>query len=70
MAKKYPQFINMIKCKKCGGQNCTCKKSIHELAKANPNKSYKELYKTKEDFNYQGNGEVVIDDTNECESCQ
>ena len=50
--------------------NCTCKKSINELAKANPNKSYNELYKIKEDFNYQGNGEVVIDDTNECESCQ
>jgi hypothetical protein len=61
----------MNECKKCGGKNCTCKKSINELAKANPNKSYNELYKTKEDFNYQkGNGEVVIDDTNECESCQ
>jgi hypothetical protein len=61
----------MIKCKKCGEQNCTCKKSINELAKANPNKSYNKLYKIKEDFNYQkSNGEVVIDDTNECESCQ
>ena len=61
----------MIKCKKCGGQNCTCKKSINDLAKANPNISYNQLYKIKEDFNYQkGNGKVVIDDTNECESCQ
>tara|TARA_R110000765_G_C18552252_1_gene562475 strand:+ start:191 stop:376 length:186 start_codon:yes stop_codon:yes gene_type:complete len=61
----------MIKCKKCGGQNCTCKKSINDLAKANPNKSYNDLHKIKEDLNYQkGNGEVVIDDTNECESCQ
>ena len=61
----------MINCKKCGGQNCTCKKSINDLAKANPNKSYNEIYKIKEDLNYQkGNGEVVIDDTNECESCQ
>ena len=61
----------MIKCKKCGGQNCTCKKSINDFAKANPNKSYNDILKIKEDFNYQkGNGEVVIDDTNECESCQ
>ena len=62
----------MIKCKKCGGQNCTCKKSINEFAKAYPNKSYNELYQMKkEDFNYRkGGGELVIDDTGECESCQ
>ena len=59
------------KCKKCGGMNCTCKKSIHELAIVNPNKTYKELEKMKqEDLSYENNGQVVIDDTNECESCQ
>ena len=61
----------MNKCKKCGGKNCTCKKSINDYAKAFPNKTYNELYKMKqEDLNYKSNGEVVIDDTNECESCQ
>ena len=61
----------MNKCKKCGGTNCTCKKSIHELAKANPNKSYNELDQMRqEDLSYEGNGKIVIDDTNECESCQ
>ena len=61
----------MNKCKKCGGQNCTCKKSINEYAKAFPNKSYKELDKMKqEDLSYKSSGELVIDDTNECESCQ
>ena len=61
----------MTKCKKCGGMNCTCKKSIHELAKANPNKTYNELDQMRqEDLSYESNGEVVIDDTGECESCQ
>ena len=62
----------MTKCKKCGGMNCTCKKSIHEYARANPNKSYNTLEQMKknEDLSYESNGEVVIDDTNECESCQ
>ena len=61
----------MNKCKKCGGMNCTCKKSIHELAKANPNKTYNELEKMRqEDLSYESNGGLVIDDTNECESCQ
>ena len=61
----------MTICKKCGGKNCTCKKSIHELAKANPNKSYNELDQMRqEDKTYEGGGELVIDDTNECESCQ
>ena len=61
----------MIKCKKCGGKNCTCKKSINELAKANPNISYNKLEQIRqEDLSYESNGEIVIDDTNECESCQ
>ena len=61
----------MSKCKKCGGVNCTCKKSIHELAVANPNKTYREINKIRqEDLSYESNGEVIIDDTNECESCQ
>ena len=61
----------MIKCKKCGGTNCICKKSIHELATANPNKSYNTLEQMRqEDLSYESNGGLVIDDTNECESCQ
>ena len=60
----------MNKCKICGGIKCTCKKSIHELAKANPNKTYKELEQEKaEQSTYENNG-LVIDDTDECESCQ
>jgi hypothetical protein len=55
----------MNKCKKCGGKNCTCKKSIHKLAKANPNKTYNEL----EQIKAEPEG-LVIDDTEECESCQ
>ena len=59
------------KCKKCGGMNCTCKKSIHELAAANPNKTYNEIEKMRqEDLSYESNGGLVIDDTGECESCQ
>ena len=46
------------------------KKTIHELAKANPNKNYKELEQEKaEQDTYENNG-LVIDDTDECESCQ
>ena len=61
----------MIKCKKCGGTNCICKKNIHELATANPNKTYNELEQIRqEDLSYESNGGLVIDDTNECESCQ
>ena len=61
----------MSKCKKCGGINCTCKKSIYELAKANPNKTYRELERMRdEDLSYENNGGLIIDDTNECESCQ
>ena len=69
--KHHQQYTNMNKCKKCGGTNCTCKKSIHELAKAFPNKTYNEIEKMRqEDLSYESSGEVVIDDTNECESCQ
>ena len=47
------------------------KKTIHELAKANPNKTYKELEKMRdEDLSYENNGGLIIDDTGECESCQ
>ena len=56
--------------------SCTCfmatikKKTIHELAKANPNKTYKELeQEIAEQDTYENNG-LVIDDTGECESCQ
>ena len=46
------------------------KKTIHELAKANPNKTYKELEQEKdEQATYENNG-LVIDETGECESCQ
>ena len=47
------------------------KKTIHELAKANPNKTYKELeQEIAEKDTYENNGGIVIDDTDECESCQ
>ena len=47
----------------CSCTVCACKKqSIHELAKANPNKNYREL---EIEMN-----SVVIDDTDDCESCQ
>ena len=61
----------MTICKKCGGNKCTCKKSIHELAKENPNKTYNELDQMRqEDQSFENNGGLVIDDTGECESCQ
>ena len=61
----------MATCKKCGGIKCTCKKSIHELAKANPDKSYREVEQERaEQSTYENNGGLVIDDTNECEICQ
>ena len=51
--------------------NLKKKKTIHEFAKANPSKTYKELEQLKaEQDTYENKGEVVIDDTNECESCQ
>ena len=46
------------------------KKSIGELAKENPTKTYKELEQIREeDLSFENNGGLVIDDTNECESC-
>ena len=63
-------MIKNTVCKKCGNSTCTCKKqSIHELAKANPNKNYRELEQMHNDFGSQNNS-VVIDDTDDCESCQ
>ena len=51
--------------------NIKKKKTIHELAKANPNKTYKELEKEKaEQATYENNGGLVIDSTDDCESCQ
>ena len=51
--------------------NLKKKKTLHELAKANPNKSYKELEQEQaEQSTYENNGGLVIDDTNDCESCQ
>ena len=58
----------MTKCKRCGGKNCTCKKSIGELAKENPNKTYHELDEMRQKDS--SNVGLIIDDTNECESCQ
>ena len=47
------------------------KKTIHELAKEYPYKNYKELEQEyAEQATHESKGEVVIDDTNECESCQ
>ena len=51
------------------------KKTIHELAKANPNQTYKELEKELEQeraepSTYENNGGLVIDSTDDCESCQ
>ena len=51
--------------------NLKKKKTLHELAKANPDKTYKELeQENAEQTTYENNGGLVIDDTNECESCQ
>ena len=55
----------------CACEHCTCKKTIGELAKANPNKTYRELDSMRdEDLSYENNGGLVVDDTNECEGCQ
>ena len=59
----------------CSCTACSCGgDTIHELAKANPNKSYKELEQERaEQATYEKNSNtsgIVIDDTNECESCQ
>ena len=49
----------MNKCKICGGINCQCK-----------NKTKQELEQEKaEQATYENNG-LVIDDTNNCESCE
>ena len=50
--------------------NLKKKKSIHELAKEFPNKTYKELEQLKAEQDTYENNSLVIDDTNECESCQ
>ena len=51
-------------------ENIKKKKTLHELAKSNPDKPYKELEQERaEQATYENNG-LVIDDTNECESCQ
>ena len=50
--------------------NLKKKKSIHELAKANPNKTYSELEQLKAEQDTYENNSLVIDDTNDCESCQ
>ena len=58
----------MNKCKKCKDGKCTCKKSIGELAVANPTKTYHELDEMRQkDLS---NGGLVIDSTDDCESCQ
>ena len=55
----------------CTCDTCTCKKTIGDFAKANPNKTYRELENMRdEDLSYENNGGIVIDDTGECESCQ
>ena len=60
-----------INCEKCSNSPCTCKKSIHELAKANPNKNYRELEQLHAEQNTsENNGGLVIDSTADCESCQ
>ena len=54
--------MSLNTCKKCGGTNCTCKKSIHELAKANPNKTYSELEQLKaEQDTYENNSKHIFD---------
>ena len=50
--------------------NLKKKKTIAELAKANPGKSYTELEQLKAEQDTYENNSLVIDDTNECESCQ
>ena len=50
--------------------NLKKKKSIHELAKEFPNKTYKQLEQEKAQQETYENNSLVIDDTNECENCQ
>ena len=47
------------------------KKTLHELAKEYPYKTYKQLEQEKaEQDTYENNGGLVIDSTDDCESCQ
>ena len=61
----------------CSCTACSCGgDTIHELAKANPDKKYKEVEQLKAEQNtYEQRsntnaGGLVVDDTGECESCQ
>ena len=49
--------------------NLKKKKTIHELAKEFPNKSYRELEQEKAQQETYENNSLVIDDTNDCEWC-
>ena len=53
---------------KCTG--CNCIVSINELATANPDKSYKELEKVSVIKEKVFGGVIVVDSTDDCESCQ
>jgi len=55
----------------CPCQACSCNSdTIHELAKANPDKTYKELEQEKAEQSTYENSGLVIDSTDDCESCQ
>jgi hypothetical protein len=68
----------------CSCTACSCGgDTIHELAKANPDKAYKELEKERAEqatYEHSGNvsivkekvfgGVTVVDSTDDCESCQ
>ncbi len=55
----------------CQCTGCDCKTSIHELAKANPNKTYLELEQERAEQNtYENDSGLVIDSTDDCEGCQ
>ena len=61
----------------CSCTACSCGgDTIHELAKANPDKNYREVEQLKAEQNtYEQRsntnaGGLVVDDTGECESCQ
>ena len=58
----------MNKCKKCKDGKCTCKKSIGELARENPTKTYHELDEMRQKDS--SNVGLIIDSTDDCESCQ
>ena len=46
------------------------KKTLHELAKEYPYKTYNQLEQEQAEQATYENNSLVIDDTNECESCQ